>query len=254
MDRRADFERGLEFINAQLQKPRTPAPKASDQRRRVITISRQAGAGAHVVAEELIARLQRRVTETSRPWAIFDKNLVERVLKDHDLPGRLAKFMPEDRVSEMSDTLDELFGLHPSSWTLVKKTADTNLHLAELGNIVVICRGANFITSKLDDAFHVRLVGSPTKRIEHVRSYKHLNLQEASEYVRDQDLGRRRYVKKYFDKDIDDPLLYHLVINTDRVSYGEAARMIAEAAYPHADAPGAAGARIETHPRAVALG
>ena len=33
-----------------------------------------------------------------------------------------------------------------------------------------------------------------------------------------------RYVKKYFGKDIDDPLLYHLVINTDLVSYGESAR------------------------------
>ena len=36
-------------------------------------------------------------------------------------------------------------------------------------------------------------------------------------------------MKKYYGADIDDPLLYDLVINTDRVSYEEAGRLIAEA-------------------------
>ena len=31
---------------------------------------------------------------------------------------------------------------------------------------------------------------------------------------------------KYYDRDIDDPLLYHFVVNTDRVTCGEAARLI----------------------------
>lgn len=255
MDAAVNFEHYRKFINSQLQVPQTPASEPSrGPRRRVITISRQAGAGSHVVAEELISRLQSGVRGTSRPWMIFDRNLVERVLEDHDLPARLAKFMPEDRVSETSDTLDQLFGLHPSAWVLVRKTAETILHLAELGNIVVIGRGANIITSELDYAFHVRLMGSPTRRIEHVRAYEHLSLQAASEYVRDKDLGRKRYVKKYFAKDIDDPLLYHLVINTDLVSYGEAARVIAEAVYPHADEPGSPAANVETRSLASTIG
>lgn len=231
----ASFDRCLDYINTQVHRPREPAPEDVDPRWRVVTISRQAGAGAHVVAEELIAKLQSQTSEGSRPWTIFDRNLVEQVLKDHDLPARLATFMREDRMSEMSDTLDEIFRLHPSSWTLVRKTADTILHLAELGNVVVIGRGANIITKTLDTAFHVRLVGSPARRIEHLRAYKHLSRQAATEYVRDEDLGRRRYVKKYYAADIDDPLLYHLVINTDLVTYGEAARMIADALRPHTE-------------------
>lgn len=232
MDTGADFDRVIEYINSQMKVPRTLSEDAGPGWR-TVTISRQAGAGGHAVAEELIAQLQRRATASSRPWTIFDRNLVEQVLKDHDLPGRLAKFMPEDRIAEMSDTIDELFGLRPSSWVLVRKTADTILHLAELGNVVVIGRGANIITRRLDTAFHVRLVGSLTTRIEHVRSYKHLSLQAATEYVHDEELGRGRYVKKYFAADIDDPLLYHLVINTDLVAYAEAARMIAEAVCSH---------------------
>jgi len=36
-------------------------------------------------------------------------------------------------------------------------------------------------------------------------------------------------MKSYFNTDINDPLHYHLVINTSRVGYESAARMIGEA-------------------------
>src|SRR6185369_11998039 len=104
-----------------------------------------------------------------RRWMIFDRNLVEKVLEDHNLPGRLAKFMPEDRISGVSDTMDELFGLHPASWILVRKISETILHLAEMGNVIVIGRGANVITSKLSHVFHVRLVGSLENRVKHLQ-------------------------------------------------------------------------------------
>ena len=36
-------------------------------------------------------------------------------------------------------------------------------------------------------------------------------------------------MKKYFKADVDDPLLYDLTINTDRISHDQAARLIADA-------------------------
>ena len=226
-----ELERYLKSVTGQMQlAPASVTDRTARSRIRVLTISRQAGAGAHVVAEQLTKMLEERLPDPSCPWMLVDRSLVERVLTDHALPGGLARFMSEDRMSEVSDTLDGLFGLRPPSWTLVRKTADTILHLADRGNAVVIGRGGNIITRKLGSAFHVRLVGSPDKRIQYVRAVKRLSLQEASAYVHDQDLGRKRYVKKYFGEDIDDPLGYHLVINTDLVSYAEAAQTIADAA------------------------
>lgn len=197
----------------------------------VITISRQAGSGAHVVAQELVARIHELDPRASPPWTVFDRNLVERVLKEHHLPERMAEFMPEDQVAGIAGTIDELLGVHPPTWTLVRKTADTILRLAEIGNVIVIGRGANILTDRLDHAFHVRLVGSERRRLEHVQEYQHLDARAAEGYVHSMDQGRRRYVRKYYGKDIDDPLLYHLVINTDRVTYREAGRMIAEATF-----------------------
>ena len=175
-------ERFLEAADYELGRwPKSPTAAAH---RPVITISRQAGSGAHVVAEALVAGLQAGDPQASPPWTMFDRDLVERVLKDHKLPERLAEFMPEDRVSGIADTIDELLGVHPSTWTLVRKTADTILRLAEIGNVVVIGRGGNVITDRLAYAFHVRLVGSVPRRIQHLQEYLHVDPVEAAEYLR----------------------------------------------------------------------
>jgi cytidylate kinase len=194
-----------------------------------VTISRQTGSGAHVVAEKLAACLQTHTPSDARPWTVFDRNLVEKVLEDHNLPHRLARFMPEDRVSEIADMMDELFGLHPPSWTLVRQTTETILHLAELGNVILIGRGATVLTNKLEYVYHVRLVGSLEKRVAHMQELNGLNKQAALELIRREDRGRRRYLKTHFKADLDDLLLYHLVINTDLVPYEAAAQIIADA-------------------------
>ena len=221
-------ERCYEFLQAKalLMDRRTRRAEAHPG---VVTISRQAGSGAHVVAQHLVERLQARASHSSVPWKVFDHDLVERVIDEHDLPERTATFMPEDRISALSDTLDELFGLRPSSWSLVRQTAETILHLAELGDAVIIGRAGNLITRHIAGALHIRLVGSLEERIAHVEEYLSLDHLAASEYVRTEDLGRKRYVETYYSKDIDDPLLYDLMIDTDRISYGEAARIISEA-------------------------
>ena len=40
------------------------------------------------------------------------------------------------------------------------------------------------------------------------------------------DRGRKRYLRKHYGKDVNNPLLYHLVINTDLVDYDSAAALI----------------------------
>jgi cytidylate kinase len=56
-----------------------------------------------------------------------------------------------------------------------------------------------------------------------------LSKEAALDLIRREDRGRKRYLKRYFNTDLNDPLLYHLVVNTDLVSYDEAARIIADA-------------------------
>jgi cytidylate kinase len=167
------------------------------------------------------------------PWAVFDRNLVETILQEHNLPARISRFMPEDRVPDLVDALDELLGLHPPVWTLLQQTVKTISRLADRGNSILIGRGAHIITSGRENVFHVRLVSSLAKRVEHIQAIRGVDRHEALSIIRKEDRGRQRYLKKYFDKDIDDPLSYHLVVNTEFISYHGAARVIAEAALDH---------------------
>jgi len=221
--------RCLTFINCQLNPGGQAAPGEMRAVRRTVTFSRQAGCGALVIAEKLAAMLQADTPEGEPPWTVFDRNLMDKVLEDHNLPARLARFLPEDRVSLLQDITDELFGLRPATWTIIEQTADTVLKLAELGHVILIGRGAHVITARLPHVLHVRLVSPMEKRLEHCREAYRMSEREARAFCGREDTGRERYLKDHFDVDVNDPLSYHLILNTGLVSFDESARLIKEA-------------------------
>jgi cytidylate kinase len=195
-----------------------------------VTIAYQTGAGARDIARRLAPLLQASEPEDSVPWTVFDRQLVERVLQEHNLPARLAKFMPEDRRLYIEDVLDELAGLHPPSWVLVPKVIESMLHLAHAGHVILVGRGATAATARMPNVFHVHLVGSLARRIERTRELENLSRAEAAKFVAKSDRGRKRYLTAYFHTRPDDNLQYHLVINTDLVSPPDAAELIADGA------------------------
>jgi cytidylate kinase len=224
-----NLEHCLSFISSQLQNADESKAFAKNGVRRAVTISRQTGCEALAVAEKLARYLQERSPKNACPWTVFDRNLIDKVLEDHNLPACLAKFLPEDRASELEDFLNELFAVRPPSSTIVHQTAETILKLAALGNVILIGRGGSVITAKLPDVLHVRLVAPLEKRVEHIQKSHGMTAAEARKFCQTEDRGRERYLKKYFDADINDPLLYHMVINTGQLDHDVAARLVGEA-------------------------
>jgi cytidylate kinase len=194
-----------------------------------ITISRQAGAGAKPVCEKLVNIMDEYSEPEGINWAYFDRNLIEKVLEDHHLPKQISEFMEEGKYKHLSSVVNELLGLKPAEWTIIHKTTDTILQLARMGNVVIVGRGANIITSKLNNAFHVRLIASMEKRIEYMQSLMGFTEKEALNYIKKEDENRKKYLNSYFDVDADDPLLYHMIVNTDLLTHKGAAYLIAEA-------------------------
>ena len=225
------LERYLDSVQHEAERAtrRGPRPIAPEPHRALVTISRQTGTGARELADRLAVRLQADAAPDVPPWTVFDRDLVDAVLQHHDLPGRLATYLREDRISGVAAALDELAGIRPPVWTLVHKTAETILWLAEIGNAIVIGRAGNLVTAHLPYAFHVRLIGSLPRRIERVSESRGLDRPAAEAYVREQDAARARYVSAYYGRQIDDPLLYDVEIDTDRVPPDQGVRMIAAA-------------------------
>jgi len=210
------YDQYLSFINCQIAPGKAARKKRSEAAPfRAITLSRDSGSGAHTVAKRLAARLQSHEPSGTRPWTVFDKELVTQVLEDHHLPARMAECIPEDRRTELQDAVEELFELRPPSWTLIQHTSETILRLVELGNVILIGRGGNMVTRERPDVLHIRLTGSENTRAGRIAEARGLTRKTALTELRKEDRGRQRYLKKYFKARIDDPLLYHATFNTD---------------------------------------
>lgn len=192
-----------------------------------VTISRQAGAGGITIGEKLADYLNKKLTGKS-PWTVFDKNLVDEVMDRYELPKRILPYFKEARVSAIEDALEDLLGVHPPHFTLVEKTNQTIMNLARRGRTILVGRGSSVITRFTEGGVHIRLVGSTKARKKHIEEHYKLTDKEAEAFIDQEDIGRTQYLKKYFDRNVNDPLLYDVVINTDMVSYDDTAMIIGD--------------------------
>jgi cytidylate kinase len=220
---------GVEHCTSFISSQFSSGGEASIAVRRAVTISRQAGCGAAVVAEQLAHYLQNHNPGDDHPWTVYDSNLIDKMLADHGLPAYLSKILREDRASQLEDFMADALGVHPPSAILLQHVTETLRSLAGAGNVILIGRGGNMVTAKLPHVLHVRLVAPLEKRIAHCAEAYHMTRDKAARFCPDEDHARKRYFKKYFSADIDDPLLYHMMINTGQVGYDDAARIIGDA-------------------------
>lgn len=216
------------YINSQVVSLKKKFP---DEKRLVnpfVTISRQTGAYGISVAKDLCEYLQKIERRANCVWAVFDKELIEKVVEEHNLPEKVLPYLSEATISEIQDIMEELFDVHPSQYTLVHKTGETILRLAQLGNAVLVGRASNIITAKLPGGVHVRLICPLDIRVKRVQEYYQMDVKKAMEYVLTEDKNRKNYVKKYFEKGIDDPLLYDMVFNTGTLKPQEIIQVIGD--------------------------
>lgn len=200
-----------------------------------VTISRESGAGGSAVARALVDLLQQQ--EPSHPWAIYSANLIDEMLRSSGLPAAIARFLPEDRVSEIDATIGEILGLHPNLWTLIDKTNELIRRLARDGHAIVLGRGAVFATAGIANGVHVRLVAPTAVRAERIAHWLGLSPDAATLLNARRDAARARYVHSTFDADVTDPNEYDLVINTATIPATTAAEVIAGFVRAHTPVP-----------------
>lgn len=222
----AGLERCLSFINSQAV---PPACEKDVGVRRAVTISRQAGCGAALIAEKLACYLQSEAPRSGVKWTVFDRELMDKVLADHNLPAYLAKFLPEDRISAIEDVLADMVGMRPLVRTMIEQTTETMLKLAEIGSVILIGRGGNIITEKVPHVLRVRLVAPLEDRIARICREDHKSPADARQFCLEEELARARYLKTYFNADINDPQHYDLIVNTGRISGDDISHLIGDA-------------------------
>jgi len=190
-----------------------------------LTISRQSGIDTNLICKKLVESFR---PHYSLEWAYFDKDLIRKVISDHDLSPRIQKYLSEERVSTISQMLNELLGVHPPILELIHKMVNTVLNLAEFGYIILIGRGANVITAHLKNTYHIRLVAPLEDRIHYLQESKDISKEWAKKILLREDASRKDYLFRTFRKDINNPLLYNLTINVAQFTLDELVSSIVE--------------------------
>lgn len=221
------LDQGLTIFQTRLN-PRESAfsPAAENTARPFVTLSRETCAGATTLGQHLLALLNGAKGADGRSWLFLDNNLLTHALTTRDLPEHLARYLPEDRISEIEGTIGEILGLHPSLWELERRVAEAILQIARLGCVILAGRGAHLITRDLPGGFHVRLVASRAIRLQRLQELQPGERAAAARLLQEKDDARRRYVRASFGQELDDPHAYDLIINTDHILPATAAQLV----------------------------
>jgi cytidylate kinase len=182
---------------------------------RVLTLSRQIGAGESGFAPTLAARTTLRH---------YDRELLEREA------GRLGVSVADlQLIDEQPAGIFQRFrpgSLHQRYFLALQQLMS---ELAREGEVLLVGRGGSRLLRDHPRAFHVRLVAPHSVRFRRVMEYRWLAEEAARSLISDSDSQRQRFYEDYFGADWSDPLEYDATVNSGRLEE-TAAELIAFAA------------------------
>ena len=98
--------------------------------------------------------------------------------------------------------------------------------LAKSGMIVIRGRGSQFILKDFPGVFHVLVVAPIGLRVKRAMDSFHLDEESAKRQIKRSDDNHREFNKRYFHAETENPLDYDLVLNTKRITFEDATRII----------------------------
>jgi cytidylate kinase len=217
----------------------------------VITISRQAGSGGNAIAALVCKTLNYRyfdknmlaqvASEETQSEVDFLKFTEEDFVKGSRLTNRLltALGQPTPAVAQIRTWGEDKQGKRVQTVTQLDESRAITLvqnainYVADQGNVVIMGRGAQAILDRRPGVLHVRITAPWEDRVQRLKQQNDLrgeNARREAEIIlmREDDAGAD-YLRRFYDAKIDDPLLYHLVLNTGKLSVETAARLITDA-------------------------
>lgn len=99
----------------------------------------------------------------------------------------------------------------------------------ERGNTLVIGRGGQAILEGKPGVLHVRIVAPFEQRVENLLA-DNMTAAQARRLIEERDQATREYLATFYHIDVDDPTLYHMVLNTAALGIDKCVTLIKVAA------------------------
>lgn len=195
-----------------------------------ITISRQFAAGGSVVA---------RAVADGLDWDVIDDAFIEAIAQrtgyapeeiadlDERVPSFMERFaqssaasMPENQIASPN------WSDQPDFLKLARATREVVEELSRRDRVVLVGRAAAAVLARARNAIHARLVASKEYRTRQAIDRLGFPEKKAASHVAESDANRARYHREFYDRDWNDPVHYHFVLNTEALGPDGAAQII----------------------------
>jgi cytidylate kinase len=180
----------------------------------IITVSREAGSLGTEIARTVAQKLD---------YEYLDREKMEKALMDRGIP------MPEvERFDEK----------RPPFWLSWQIQSRRFLHAVQAavyefacrGNTVIVGRGGQVLLQDIPGTAHLRFTAPFATRVARIMAREGVDEKQALRLIHRSDRDSAGFLRFFFEVDWQDPSLYDVVINTQRISAETAVGVIADLA------------------------
>lgn len=191
--------------------------------RKIITISREFGAGGSAIGMEVAKRLG---------YEFYDKAIILRAAQESNMDVEsILKW--DEKVPINFGFAQSLFDFYnkPLNEKLFEVQKETIRKIGEKGNCVIVGRNANTILKEFDHCLHVFVHADPYWRMEHMKE-KMPEATEAkiSEEIRAIDKARKKYCAFYTNTEFGVADYYDISLNTSSLGIETCVNIICDIA------------------------
>ena len=182
--------------------------RRSEERRPVLTVSRQHGCGGGDVVKALAEELK---------LDVFDREIIRQIAESTHLSERVVSTLDEKARAWLADWLEgvashDFLSASEYRYQLMRLVGA----IAQHGGAIVVGHGAHLALGE-GEALRVRLVAPLETRVATVMKRAGISEREARRQVQTVDASRRAFVMQHFHVELDDATRFDLVLNTARL-------------------------------------
>lgn len=187
-----------------------------------LAVSREVGSGG----TDLAALVGRRLG-----WDVFDQQIVQAIAERQHVLGQVVERHDEHASGVFDDYLGGLIVPHdPGQAGYLQQMKRVIGQMADQGRAVIVGRGAHWLLNRRY-GLSIRVIAPLDDRIQRLAARHGLDPAEARRRLAADDAARRAFVRQTFQKNIDDPLGYDMVVNSATLPLEAAAEAVIAALY-----------------------
>ncbi len=182
----------------------------------IVTLSRQRGSQGSYLAEQLAAKLG---------YQLLHREIIDEICNSSGYRRQIIESLDDKVRSQVELWFEGVFkGMYIDASDYFKHLYKVIMSISKLGGVVVVGRGASHMLTR-EQGIHFRVIAAKPRRVENLIKFQGFSQEEAEKEIERLDKERAGFVRNNFGRNIDDPAVYDLVINTTYLDIKEALRI-----------------------------